>query len=91
MNARREVFKETTGDLAEVMRTATTADEEAREAGLSHVELFIRASNVGVAELLDFARTSGLGEIPKRGTLFSLTILARDGAATYWSDAERSK
>jgi hypothetical protein len=77
-------LKETKGGLGAVLRYASQAEEKAR--GLySGVEVFIKAPNVGAAELLDFARKGlsmgegGIIQITKQGTVSAINVLTKDG------------
>ena len=72
-------LKETRGKLGAVLRKASEAESQASRAGYSGVELFIKAPNVGEAQLLDFARKGPLVEIPNQGTISSITVFTRDG------------
>ncbi|NJP91930.1 type IV secretion protein Rhs [Nonomuraea sp. FMUSA5-5] len=62
-----------------VLKKAGRADDEARDAGFSGVELYINAKNVPKQELLDFARNGPLPGIPKQGTLSSIYVNTADG------------
>jgi RHS repeat-associated protein len=72
-------LKETTGGLAAVLRHASKAEKSAQKAGFSGVELFLKAPNVGKAQLLDFAGEGPLTAIPNQGTISSVNVFTRDG------------
>lgn len=80
-------LKETQGSLVAVLSAASTAEEQAKNAGLSQVDLYINATNpnINTATMVDFIKQGasmgqgGLMAIPTQGTLKSITIFTVDG------------
>jgi RHS repeat-associated protein len=62
-----------------VLRHASRAEERARAAGYSGVEVFIEAPNVPMQGLLNFATGGPLTQIPRQGTIRSISVLTADG------------
>lgn len=72
-------LKETQGGLGAVLKHASKAESQAKNAKYSGVEVFIKAENVGSKELLDFAQKGPLSQIPKQGTVNAINVLTKDG------------
>jgi RHS repeat-associated protein len=72
-------LKETTGGLGAVLRHASKAEASALNAGVSGVELFVKAPNVRATELLDFARSGPLSQTPSQGTISGISVFTKDG------------
>ncbi len=72
-------LKETAGGLGAVLRHASKAETSALSAGVSGVELFIKAPNVRATQLLDFARGGPLSQIPGQGTISGISVFTQDG------------
>jgi hypothetical protein len=76
-------LKETKGGLLSVLRHASAAEAQAKAAGYAGVELFIKAENVELAKLLDFASKGGLkgglSKIPTQGIISAINVLTKNG------------
>ena len=72
-------LKETQGGLGAVLRHASQAEAKARKAGVSDVEVFIKAPNVSTQSLLDFGNSGPLGQIPSQGTVSAINVLTANG------------
>ena len=72
-------LKETQGGLGAVLRHASKAESKALKAGFEGVEVYIKAPNVSKATLLDFAKKGGLSQIPKQGTISSISVITEGG------------
>lgn len=72
-------LKQTEGGLAAVLHHASRAEGQAARAGYSGVEVFIRAPNVRLRALLEFARRGGLSAIPSQGSVSAISVLTADG------------
>ena len=62
-----------------VLTRASQAESQARNAGYTGVELFIRARNVRASTLLDFVRQGPLMNIPQQGTISAINVDTADG------------
>ena len=62
-----------------MLRHASKAESQARNAGYAGVELFIEAQNVGSSALLDLATKGPLTKIPTQGTIATINVLTGDG------------
>jgi RHS repeat-associated protein len=72
-------LKQTKGQLGAVLRRVSEAEAQAKAAGVSGVEVFVKAPNVERSNLVDFARKGPLVEIPSQGTVTSINVLTSDG------------
>nr|AGC71099.1 hypothetical protein [uncultured bacterium A1Q1_fos_2067] len=72
-------LKQTKGGLGSVLKNASKAEAQAKNAGYSGVEVFIEAKNVDKTSLLDFAEKGPLAKIPSQGTVSSIHVLTADG------------
>ena len=72
-------LKETEGSLAAVLKHASAAERKAANAGYAHVDLYIKAVNVDMASLRDFAAKGPLSKIPAQGTISNIHVLTKDG------------
>jgi hypothetical protein len=64
-----------------VLKRASSAEAKARSANYSGVELFVRAPQVSMEKLIEFAEggNAALAKIPTQGTISGITVLTRDG------------
>jgi hypothetical protein len=72
-------LKETEGKLIAVLRHASTAEAQAAKAGYSGVDVYIKASKVEAASMLDFAKRGPLSAIPEQGVVSNIYILTKNG------------
>jgi hypothetical protein len=62
-----------------VVTKAVRGASEAKAAGYSDVQLFIKAPNVTKEGLLDFAQTGPLTRIPTERTISEINVMTKDG------------
>jgi RHS repeat-associated protein len=64
---------------AGVLRHASRAEDSARKAGYTGVELFVDAPQVSIESLIDFGLKGPLADIPSQGTINRIYVRTRDG------------
>jgi hypothetical protein len=81
LNGQPISLKETDGGLVAILKHASKAEKQAKNAGYSNVEVFIKATSpqIGKKELLEFAHKGGLIQIPNQGTVSAINVLTNDG------------
>jgi len=72
-------LKETQGGLSAVLKHASKAETQAKNAGYSGVDLYIEAPNVQSTSLQEFASKGGLSAIPNQGTISKIYVQTKDG------------
>lgn len=72
-------LKQTKGGLVAVLRHASVAEAQAKAAGYTGVEVFIKAENIGATQLLDFALKGALTKIPRQGIVSAINVLTKGG------------
>jgi hypothetical protein len=72
-------LKKADGGLSAVLSRVSKAEAQARNAGYTGVEVFVRAPNVDLGALVDFAQKGPLTKIPTQGTISAINVLTAGG------------